>query len=45
MKDYTKILPNHIEKNIGENDLFIEIFDGEDRSEVMEFYVKKLLKQ
>lgn len=29
MKDYTKILPNHTEKYIGENDLFLEIFDAE----------------
>ncbi len=29
MKDYTKILPNHIEKYIGDNDLFLEIFDAE----------------
>ncbi len=29
MKDYTKILPPHMEKRIGENDLFLEIFDGE----------------
>lgn len=27
MKDYTKILPRHIEKLIGENDLFLEIFE------------------
>lgn len=29
MKDYTKTLPKHIEKYIGENDLFLEIFKGE----------------
>jgi esterase/lipase len=29
MKDYTKTLPKHIEKYIGENDLFLEIFEGE----------------
>ncbi|MHA6534295.1 alpha/beta fold hydrolase [Paenibacillus sp. BAC0078] len=29
MKDYTKILPQHIEKYIGENDLFLEVFEGE----------------
>lgn len=29
MKDYTKTLPDHIEKYIGENDLFMEIFEGE----------------
>jgi pimeloyl-ACP methyl ester carboxylesterase len=28
MKDYTKTLPDHIEKYIGENDLFLEIFKG-----------------
>lgn len=28
MKDYTKTLPNHIEKYIGENDLFLEIFEA-----------------
>ncbi len=32
MKDYTKLLPKHIEKYVGENDLFLEIFEGE-RSE------------
>jgi pimeloyl-ACP methyl ester carboxylesterase len=29
MIDYTKLLPNHIEKYIGDNDLFLEIFEGE----------------
>jgi pimeloyl-ACP methyl ester carboxylesterase len=29
MKDYTKTLPTHIETYIGENDLFLEIFEGE----------------
>lgn len=29
MKDYTKTLPKHVEKYIGENDLFLEIFEGE----------------
>lgn len=29
MKDYTKTLPKHIEKYIGENDLFLEIYKGE----------------
>ena len=33
MKDYTKILPSHIEKYIGENDLFLEIFEGKGQSE------------
>lgn len=33
MKDYTKDLPNHTEKYIGENDLFLEIFEGENLSE------------
>lgn len=28
MKDYIKLLPGHIEKYIGENDLFLEIFEG-----------------
>jgi pimeloyl-ACP methyl ester carboxylesterase len=28
MKDYTKTLPGHIEKYTGENDLFLEIFEG-----------------
>lgn len=36
MKDYTKTLPNHIEKYIGENDLFLEIFEGEDHSQATE---------
>ncbi|SHO44271.1 alpha/beta hydrolase family protein [Anaerocolumna xylanovorans] len=30
MKDYTKILPEHIEKYIGENDLFLEVYNGAD---------------
>lgn len=29
MEDYTKKLPKHIEKYIGENDLFLEIYEGE----------------
>lgn len=29
MKDFTKELPDHTEKYIGENDLFLEIFEGE----------------
>jgi pimeloyl-ACP methyl ester carboxylesterase len=29
MKDYTKMLPDHIEKYVGENDLFLEIFEKE----------------
>ncbi|MBH1939934.1 alpha/beta fold hydrolase [Mobilitalea sibirica] len=28
MKDYTKLLPPHTEKHIGENDLFLEIYEG-----------------
>lgn len=28
MKDYTKMLPTHIEKYVGENDLFLEIYEG-----------------
>lgn len=36
MIDYTKILPKHIEKYIGENDLYLEIFDGESAFEVGE---------
>lgn len=34
MKDYTKTLPKHIEKYIGENDLFLEIFENENYSKV-----------
>lgn len=30
MRDYTKELPAHTEKYFGENDLFMEIFDGAD---------------
>jgi len=33
VKDYTKILPNHTEKYIGEKDLFLEIYEGEVKSE------------
>lgn len=29
MRDFTKELPDHTEKYIGENDLFLEIFEGE----------------
>lgn len=29
MRDFTKELPEHTEKYIGENDLFLEIFEGE----------------
>jgi len=36
MKDYTKALPNHIEKYIGENDLFLEIFECEAHKEAEE---------
>jgi pimeloyl-ACP methyl ester carboxylesterase len=36
MKDYTKTLPKHIEKYIGENDLFLEVFEGEDHFKVTE---------
>lgn len=36
MKDYIKTLPNHVEKYIGENDLFLEIFEGEDHSQTTE---------
>ena len=32
MKDYTKTLPEHIERFIGENDLFLELFDSKDNS-------------
>lgn len=32
MKDYTKLLPQHIEKYIGDNDLFVEVFEGEARA-------------
>jgi pimeloyl-ACP methyl ester carboxylesterase len=31
MKDYTKTLPKHIEKYIGENDLFIELFEVDEQ--------------
>ncbi|MFD0696555.1 alpha/beta hydrolase [Paenibacillus sp. GCM10027628] len=34
MKDFTKELPDHKEKYIGENDLFLEIFEGESLMEV-----------
>ncbi|MDR6884088.1 alpha/beta fold hydrolase [Bacillus sp. 3255] len=33
MRDYTKALPDHTETYIGENDLFLEIFEGETVSE------------
>jgi pimeloyl-ACP methyl ester carboxylesterase len=36
MRDYTKTLPKHIEKYIGENDLFLEIFEGEGCFEITE---------
>ncbi|WMT43172.1 alpha/beta hydrolase family protein [Paenibacillus sp. D2_2] len=36
MKDYTKSLPHHTEKYVGENDLFLEIFEGEDLAETNE---------
>ncbi len=29
MRDFTNELPDHMEKYIGENDLFLEIFEGE----------------
>jgi pimeloyl-ACP methyl ester carboxylesterase len=29
MEDYTKVLPKHMGKYIGENDLYLEVFDGE----------------
>lgn len=32
MRDFTKKLPDHVEKYIGENDLFLEIFEGENLS-------------
>jgi Predicted hydrolases or acyltransferases (alpha/beta hydrolase superfamily) len=32
MKDYTKSLPTHIEQYVGENDLYLEIFPGEEDS-------------
>lgn len=28
MRDFTKEVPDHVEKYIGENDLFLEIFEG-----------------
>lgn len=33
MIDYIKMLPQHVEKVIGMNDLFLEVFEGEDCSE------------
>lgn len=30
MLDYTTLLPSHIEKYVGENDLFLEVFEGRD---------------
>lgn len=36
MKDYTMTLPAHIEKYIGANDLFLEIFEGEVLSKTTE---------
>ncbi|WP_228353417.1 alpha/beta fold hydrolase [Variimorphobacter saccharofermentans] len=33
MKDYTKMLPEHTEMYIGEQDLFLEIYEGEVKSE------------
>ena len=33
MKDYTKTLPKHIEKYVGENDLFLELFEGDKQLE------------
>ncbi|WHX49018.1 alpha/beta hydrolase [Paenibacillus woosongensis] len=32
MRDFTKEVPDHVEKYIGENDLFLEIFEGENLS-------------
>ncbi|WMJ89316.1 alpha/beta hydrolase [Anaerocolumna sp. MB42-C2] len=32
MIDYTKILPDHMERYIGENDLFLEIYQGIERA-------------
>ncbi|MEK3912125.1 hypothetical protein NSU08_12735 [Paenibacillus sp. FSL H7-0331] len=29
MRDFTKELPDHTEKYIGDNDLFLEIFEGD----------------
>ena len=31
MKDYVKLLPQHIKKYVGENDLFLESYVGEKR--------------
>lgn len=36
MEDYTKTLPKHIEKYIGENDLFLEIYEGKGHFELNE---------
>jgi pimeloyl-ACP methyl ester carboxylesterase len=32
MKDYITLLPKHIEKYVGENDLFLEIFEGKNNA-------------
>ncbi len=32
MQDYTKTLPQHVQRYLGENDLFLEIFEGEGRA-------------
>lgn len=36
MKDYAKLLPIHIEKYIGDYDLFLEIFESEGHTEAIE---------
>jgi pimeloyl-ACP methyl ester carboxylesterase len=36
MNDYTKTLPHHIEKYIGENDLFLQLYEGENPSQAEE---------
>ncbi|OXM83904.1 alpha/beta fold hydrolase [Paenibacillus rigui] len=36
MRDFTKELPAHTEKYMGENDLFVEIFEGESTSVAVE---------
>ncbi|GAA0380727.1 alpha/beta fold hydrolase [Paenibacillus motobuensis] len=35
MKDYTKLLPDHTAKYVGDNDLYLEVFKGESSIEVV----------
>ncbi|MWC30225.1 alpha/beta hydrolase [Paenibacillus sp. MMS18-CY102] len=43
MKDYTKELPAHTEVYIGENDLFLEIFEGENVQQTVQYKPPLLL--